>query len=161
MVENTTLTKICEKCKTEFKKLRSTSMRVWGMQRFCSLACSGTLIKKGFPLPEHIHKAIIESVVKQRKQMMKGEINPNWRGGKSYAFKKKVALLRDNYSCLMCGHREPAIMEVDHIKPKCQFPELALEMSNLVTLCPNCHRRKSNREMIERGQNPSKQVRGF
>ena len=161
MPENKTLTKICLECKEEFEKLYSTSKKVFSTQKYCSLKCSGTLIKKGEPLPSNILLGMRSSLQNQRLHMMGGERNTNWRGGKSYAFKKKTVLVRDNWTCVMCGHREQAIMEVDHIKPKCDFPELALEMSNLVTLCPNCHRRKSNREMIERGQNPSKQIKGF
>lgn len=154
------LAKNCEKCGNSFCKMVSTSRRIWKVQRFCSIGCS-SLIEAGKPLPIHIRNGMNNAYKKQMEQLQKGERNNNWRGGKSYAFRKKAVLLRDNYTCVMCGHREQPIMEVDHIKPKRDFPELALEMNNLVTLCPNCHRRKTNRELIARGQNPSKQVRGF
>lgn len=58
----------------------------------------------------------------------------------------------------LCGLGEPAIMEVDHIKPKSQFPELAKDIENLVTLCPNDHHRKTNKEAREYGQNAYQQV---
>lgn len=69
----------------------------------------------------------------------------NWKGG-SLKWRKQQALIRDNYSCQICGLREPEIMQIDHIKPKCVFPELELEMNNLMTLCPNCHAKKTIRE---------------
>ena len=58
---------------------------------------------------------------------------------------KKQAKVRDNYTCQICGLREPEIMEIDHIKSKRDYPELRAELNNLVTLCPNCHRRKTVR----------------
>lgn len=73
------------------------------------------------------------------------ERNGNWSGGSKRTMANYV-LTRDDYVCQVCGHREPEIMEVDHIKPKSVYPEFALDMNNLVTLCPNCHRRKTNRE---------------
>ena len=75
----------------------------------------------------------------------KGEKNPNWKGG-LLAHQKKQALIRDDYTCQICGLRDKEIMEVDHIIPQCVAPELKFELNNLMTLCPNCHRRKSIRE---------------
>lgn len=66
-------------------------------------------------------------------------------GGKD-KYCRREAKLRDDHTCQICGHREPEIMEVDHIKPKSEFPELRFVLENLVTLCPNCHRRKTIRE---------------
>lgn len=54
--------------------------------------------------------------------------------------------IRDDYTCQICGLREPEIMVADHILPKSMHPELKFEMNNLVTLCPNCHARKTIRE---------------
>ncbi len=42
--------------------------------------------------------------------------------------------------------REPEIMTADHILPKSMYPELKFELNNLITLCPNCHARKTIRE---------------
>ena len=60
-----------------------------------------------------------------------------------YNYYKNKALERDNYTCQECGYSEELIMEVDHIKTRKDFPELINKLSNLVTLCPNCHRRKT------------------
>lgn len=81
---------------------------------------------------------------KKRENMM-AEKNPSWAGGADKYWQRQ-ALIRDDYTCRICGHREPEIMEVDHIIPRSVAPELTHEMNNLVTLCPNDHRRKTNRE---------------
>lgn len=48
-----------------------------------------------------------------------------------------AALLRDHYLCCRCRKR-PA-NTVHHIKPREEFPELALDLDNLESLCPRCH----------------------
>lgn len=59
----------------------------------------------------------------------------NWK-------KKRAAILcRDGYMCQMCkryGRRVPATV-VHHIKHLDEYPELAYEDSNLVSLCSACH----------------------
>ena len=76
----------------------------------------------------------------------KGEKSPVWKGG-SWGYCRRTVKIRDDYICQICGLRDPEIMEVDHIKPKSEYPELEFVLENLVTLCPNCHRRKTNREI--------------
>lgn len=49
---------------------------------------------------------------------------------------------RDGYTCQDCGLHEPEIVEAHHIIHKRIAPELQFELSNGVTLCPNCHRRR-------------------
>lgn len=78
-----------------------------------------------------------------------GENHGNWKGG-GLAYAKKKAKQRDNYTCQKCGFREDAIMQVDHIKPKKLFPEFRILLENLVTLCPNCHARKTIGEINSR-----------
>jgi 5-methylcytosine-specific restriction protein A len=73
----------------------------------------------------------------------KGKSNHFWKGGINLDKLKKQALTRDNYMCLNCGFSEKEIMEVDHIKERKFGGTNKLE--NLQTLCPNCHRRKTNR----------------
>lgn len=79
----------------------------------------------------------------------RGEKNHNWKGG-SWGLRKEWVKTRDDYTCQICGLRDLEIMEVDHIKERSNFPELALELNNLLTLCPNCHRRKTNRFLKSR-----------
>ncbi|NOD35695.1 MULTISPECIES: HNH endonuclease [unclassified Ruegeria] len=56
---------------------------------------------------------------------------------------KKLRLLakrRDNYRCTNCGAdvRRSGAAIVDHVKPRDQFPDLALFLPNLRTLCRPC-----------------------
>jgi hypothetical protein len=81
----------------------------------------------------------------KKRPEMAGDSNPSWAGGADKYWKRQ-ALIRDDYTCRVCGLRDPEIMEVDHIVPKSVVPELRHELNNLVTLCPNDHRRKTNRE---------------
>ena len=68
--------------------------------------------------------------------------DPNRYGSNWPKLREKI-LLRDNYTCRGCGARpEPANLHVHHIQPFRSFldPALANSPSNLVTLCPSCHR---------------------
>jgi len=104
----------------------------------------------GLPQPkkvkEKISKTNKKKGIKPKKIFSeKGKNHPRWNGG-GYGYWKKVALSRDNYTCQKCGLRDEEIMEVDHILPKSVYPELKYDINNLMTLCPNCHRRKSIKE---------------
>lgn len=61
--------------------------------------------------------------------------------GKRWERKRAHILRRDGYLCVWCkryGRAKEASI-VHHIKPVDEFPELAYEDSNLVSLCPGCH----------------------
>ena len=73
------------------------------------------------------------------------ELNHKWKGGK-LNWAKKQTKVRDDYTCQVCGLREPEIMEADHIKPRALSPELISSLENMITLCPNCHARKTIRD---------------
>lgn len=77
-----------------------------------------------------------------------GPESANWKGG-SEQYQKRLALIRDDFTCQVCGLQDDEITVVDHIKPKALYPELHKTLSNLITLCPNCHARKSIREKKE------------
>lgn len=77
----------------------------------------------------------------------RGEKHPSWKGGTSRNYYNRIVLERDNYKCQICGLEDHEIMEVDHIVPKAIRPELFSEMTNLMTICPNCHRRKTHRDL--------------
>lgn len=80
----------------------------------------------------------------------KGEKHWNWRGGISLennrAFYRREewkdardkCYKRDNYICQMCG-RKGLYFNAHHIKSRRDFPELELELSNLLTVCVSCH----------------------
>ena len=57
---------------------------------------------------------------------------------------RKQALARDRYHCVLCGANVGArgAARVDHIKPRAQYPGLALVLSNVRTLCATCDNRR-------------------
>ena len=83
------------------------------------------------------------------KKASKANANGRWNGGKTN-YCKRQCIIRDDYTCQICGLRDPEIIEVDHIKPKCDYPELVNVLENLIALCPNCHRRRTNKFLRER-----------
>jgi 5-methylcytosine-specific restriction endonuclease McrA len=67
-----------------------------------------------------------------------------------------LAIQRYGLVCLCCGRdnsrRFP--INIDHIKPRKFFPELALDIDNLQPLCGPCNKRKSN-QTIDYRKRPS------
>lgn len=57
-----------------------------------------------------------------------------------------VALSSYDRKCVCCGAtpESGAVLNVDHIKPRRLFPELALELDNLQILCADCNQGKGN-----------------
>ncbi|MEM9899907.1 MAG: HNH endonuclease signature motif containing protein [Pseudomonadota bacterium] len=55
------------------------------------------------------------------------------------------ALERDGWQCVQCGSRRR--LEVDHIEPVRDRPNLSYALSNLQVLCPRCHSRKTRIEI--------------
>lgn len=57
-----------------------------------------------------------------------------------------AALERDGSRCVACGAtpRDGARMNVDHIKPRKLYPDLALDINNLQVLCATCNHGKGN-----------------
>jgi len=74
--------------------------------------------------------------------MKRFEYNPKIQS--CWLFVRKQILIEQDYTCQVCGLREPDIMEVNHKLEKSDYPELARDRNNLEVLCPNCHRRKTN-----------------
>ena len=66
----------------------------------------------------------------------------------SYEWRKvrMVALKKHGARCQCCGATPAtgAVMNVDHIKPRKLFPELALDVENLQVLCHECNHGKGN-----------------
>ena len=61
----------------------------------------------------------------------------DWRHLRAKFFKKNPKY------CKNCG--KSSNLQVDHIKPRSKFPELALEYSNLQILCQRCNSSKGNK----------------
>jgi len=57
-------------------------------------------------------------------------------------------LVRFGGRCCCCGvdRYSGAILQVDHIKPRSKYPQLALDLSNLQVLCQKCNEGKGNRD---------------
>lgn len=52
--------------------------------------------------------------------------------------------------CMCCGHTgRTRTLQVDHIKPRIKFPELALEFSNLQVLCKQCNQGKGFKDQTD------------
>ncbi|XHB95540.1 HNH endonuclease [Lactococcus garvieae] len=64
---------------------------------------------------------------------------------------RKQVIERDNNECQWCKAEgrvttaSRATLEVDHIKELEIYPELALKINNLRTLCHDCHNKRHNR----------------
>ncbi len=82
-----------------------------------------------------------------------------WRGdpndyGPTWPRQREAARQRDGYRCQVCGQPEgEKAHHVHHQIPLCAFdtPAEANRLSNLVTLCPVCHRRAENVVRIRSG----------
>ena len=66
-------------------------------------------------------------------EAQKGELNHGWKDGLDL---KKRTLKRDNNKCTNCEYN--LVLDAHHIIPVCGGGKDTL--SNLITLCPNCHR---------------------
>ncbi len=66
----------------------------------------------------------------------------------SYAWRKLrlQVLMKYGSKCACCGitPKDGAVMNVDHIKPRSKYPELALDFDNLQALCNECNHGKGN-----------------
>lgn len=83
-----------------------------------------------------------------------GKDNPAWIGGKAYYYgenwkrQSRETRKRDNHKCKNCGVSENLLrraLDVHHIKPFRFFGlanyKKANSLSNLVSLCPTCHKK--------------------
>ncbi|MHA3978748.1 HNH endonuclease [Halovulum sp. GXIMD14794] len=66
-------------------------------------------------------------------------------GSKRWKGLRWQILRRDGFQCVKCSAR--GRLEVDHIKPVRDAPELSYEPTNLQTLCKPCHSAKTREEL--------------
>jgi len=66
------------------------------------------------------------------------------------------ALDRDGWACVQCG--TPMRLEVDHILPVRDRPDLSYSLSNLQCLCGSCHARKTRIEIGLSPFNPAREA---
>lgn len=100
--------------------------------------------KKGYKMPPRTE----EYLAKLRKSARRGENSHFWRGGitseraKIGAWTTSVAPLvhkKYNYICQECKHQSNKL-HAHHVKPVAEYPELAYDFDNLISVCRNCHR---------------------
>jgi len=83
-----------------------------------------------------------------------GEDHPSWKGGVKHEERRKRenwskrVKNRDNYECQRCEEARSEVRFAHHIKRKDQYPNLAFDDSNGITLCADCHAQahKNDRE---------------
>jgi 5-methylcytosine-specific restriction endonuclease McrA len=63
---------------------------------------------------------------------------------------------RDGFACVKCG--ATGDLEVDHVKPVRDAPELSFEITNLQTLCIRCHSAKTRIEVGWADIDPKRQA---
>lgn len=116
---------------TKSEKLRKKELRREASEKFASMS----------------HNELAE---KLRAAGDKFLASPEWK-----ALRRKV-IQKFGGRCLCCGRtpRNPSHINVDHIKPRRYFPELALEEDNLQVLCGACNKRKGNADTDYRQINP-------
>ncbi|MGV8050351.1 MAG: DEAD/DEAH box helicase [Anaerolineaceae bacterium] len=74
--------------------------------------------------------------------------------GSGWAALKQKILSRDGYQCRVCGATgDDTQLHVHHIQPFKTFvnPDLANSPSNLITLCPSCHRQAEQNVRLRSG----------
>lgn len=84
-------------------------------------------------------------LVETREQRHEFYNSPDWHK------LRQLAIERDNYECVMCKAEGKVFtladgsLEVDHIKELKDYPELALELDNLRSLCKMHHNKRHDR----------------
>jgi 5-methylcytosine-specific restriction enzyme A len=67
---------------------------------------------------------------------------------------RQIVLRRDNYKCVICG--AVGRLEIDHIKPVRDCPELSYDIDNCQALCVSCHSAKTRAEVFGKPENPER-----
>ena len=76
--------------------------------------------------------------------------SPRWKA------LRMQALERDDWRCVQCGERRG--LEVDHVQPVRDRPELSYVLGNLQCLCGRCHSRKTRIEVGHVALSPARQA---
>lgn len=154
--------RMCENCGIQISRNPNA--------KFCK-TCSNKIIPRGVSLMrrgtfslEHAKKisaSLTGKVISDetRKKMSiahikivkRGSESNFWRGGttserqkitKTIEYKnwRMEVMKRDNFTCQICGVIGGRL-QIDHIKPWAFYPKLRMTMSNVRTLCIDCHKK--------------------
>ncbi|MDG0860314.1 HNH endonuclease [Staphylococcus equorum] len=78
---------------------------------------------------------------------------------------RKLIIDRDNHHCQRCAIKFEVIelsdLQVHHIKPRIDYPELMYEESNLITLCKTCNLQLGTKGVLDFEPNEYKKVFDF
>lgn len=90
------------------------------------------------------------------------ERNKFYRSKEWRELREKI-LADSHYECLWCSQKglssQGKTLEVDHIKELKDYPELALEPSNLRVLCRQCHNERHHRSWANKKKVKEKNYR--
>lgn len=77
--------------------------------------------------------------------------SPDFLQSKAWKRLRIKALQKHGARCQCCGATPAtgAVLNVDHIKPRLLFPDLALVLENLQVLCHECNEGKGNWDMTD------------
>ncbi len=79
-----------------------------------------------------------------------GENNPNWKGGKSKAGRRRThrkmakECIEENPRCEKCGDNK--MLEIDHIIPWSVNKSMRFKKENIQVLCRPCHQEKTSKD---------------
>lgn len=76
---------------------------------------------------------------------------------------REQALIRDNHLCQHCLKRQRLTLAdmVHHIKPISDYPDLALVLDNLLSLCNSCHNKEHGAEGMKEERVPANRKARF
>jgi len=99
--------------------------------------------KHGYQLRPHT----LSTIEKMRKSARRGAESNLWKGGSSRSERLKIAdwcnsmrtefLKKFNYACRQCGSHQN--LQLHHIVPVFENPNLAYDKNNIEVLCKHCH----------------------
>ena len=96
-----------------------------------------------------LSSAAAQASIRKKKSEPQSFANSNsdkFLSGYEWRQVRMMALKKYGATCQCCGASPAtgAVMNVDHIKPRKLFPELALDLTNLQILCSPCNHGKGN-----------------
>lgn len=125
-------------------------------------AAAETYLRKKFAIGSVVHPVTAsESKIKEVQcQVNVSKQRPAYRDDvmsdvflESYEWRRVRMVVLKKYGpvCQCCGAtpQTGAVMNVDHIKPRRLFPQLALDVDNLQVLCHECNHGKGNWDMTD------------